>query len=193
MIAGIPLLWAIYAKVSAKRQKIPQDEREPNAKALSKYNLSSWTIPCSIWSTGCTGKILYASLMSILDRRAPTPKYLIHLTACFRVSKEILNSCLSMPSLTLDPWGAEWWVITRYSIGFVSRFSTSPSGLTMKSSDGGCCKENGPDTHPSANSLRIKAGKVSGDSSIEVRLPIMLRLRSPVYPNLKPVLRPFIR
>ena len=67
--------------------------------------------------------------MSILDSSAPSSKCLIHLTACFRVSNDILNSCLSMPLLTLEPYGTELYVITRYSIEFVSRFFTRPKGV----------------------------------------------------------------
>ena len=63
----------------------------------------------------------------------------------------------------------------------------------MKISVGGCCREKGPDMRPSVISLRIKLGKVSGDNSSDVRLFIMFCVRSPVYPSLKPNLRPLMR
>src|ERR1043165_2635352 len=102
--------------------------------------------------------------MFILDSSASSPKCLIHLTACFRVSNDILNSSLSIPLLTLEPCGTERCVITWYSTGFVSCFSTRPKGLTMKSLVGGCCKKNGPDMRPITISLRMKVGRVLGDA-----------------------------
>ena len=78
MMAGIPLLKAIQAIVSTKWQKILQDDLDPNANALSKYNKLLYTIPCNSWSKGWTGKILYASLISILVSKAPLLINLIH-------------------------------------------------------------------------------------------------------------------
>ena len=44
-MAGIPLLKTIQAIISAKQQKIPQNDLDPNANALSKYNRLLYTIP----------------------------------------------------------------------------------------------------------------------------------------------------